>query len=120
MNIVGADENTTEHTVTSLPNGTAYTFEVQARNAEGESGPSNQASAIPAAVPSAPRSFTATAGNGEVRLQWLAPASNGGSAILRYQYRVSDVRCRQAYGDWTGHRGQCSGERRPMRTANTP
>ena len=90
MNIVGADENTTEHTVTRLTNGTAYTFEVQARNEEGESGPSNQASATPAAVPSAPRSFTATAGNAEVRLQWLAPASNGGSAILRYEYRVSD------------------------------
>ena len=99
MNIVGADENTTEHTVTRLTNATAYTFEVQARNAEGDSGPSNQASAIPAAVPSAPRSLTATAGNAEVRLQWLAPASNGGSAILRYQYRQRYGS--QAYGNWT-------------------
>ena len=49
MNIVGADENTTEHTVTRLTNGTAYTFEVQARNEEGESGPSNQANATPVA-----------------------------------------------------------------------
>ena len=39
--------NATSYTVTRLTNGTAYTFEVQARNAEGESGPSNQASATP-------------------------------------------------------------------------
>ena len=45
-------------------NDTAYTFEVQARNAEGESGPSNQASATPGAGDStAPmlRSATTTA-----------------------------------------------------------
>ena len=30
-------------------NGTSYTFEVQARNEEGESGPSNQANATPVA-----------------------------------------------------------------------
>ena len=93
------EANATSYPVTSLMNDTAYTFEVQARNAEGASGPSNQARATPATVPSAPRSFTATAGNGEVRLQWLAPASNGGSAILRYQYRQQYGS--QAYGNWT-------------------
>ena len=91
--------NAASYPVTRLTNGTAYTFEVRAWNVEGESGPSNQASATPATVPTAPRSFTATAGNGEVRLQWLAPASNGGSAILRYQYRQRYGS--QAYGDWT-------------------
>ena len=93
------EANATSYPVTSLANDTAYTFEVRARNEEGESGPSNQASATPATVPSAPRSFTATAGNGEVRLQWLAPASTGGSAILRYQYRQRYGS--QAYGNWT-------------------
>ena len=41
------EANATSYPVTSLMNDTAYTFEVQARNAEGESGPSNQASATP-------------------------------------------------------------------------
>ena len=43
------EANATSYPVTSLANDTAYTFEVQARNAEGESGPSNQASVTPAA-----------------------------------------------------------------------
>ena len=42
--------NATSYPVTSLTNGTAYTFEVQARNPEGNSGPSNQASATPVAA----------------------------------------------------------------------
>ena len=41
--------NATSYTVTFLTNGTAYTFEVQARNDEDDSGPSNQASATPVA-----------------------------------------------------------------------
>ena len=43
------EANATSYPVTSLMNDTAYTFEVQARNAEGDSGPSNQASATPVA-----------------------------------------------------------------------
>ena len=43
------EANATSYPVTSLMNDTAYTFEVQARNEEGESGPSNQASATPVA-----------------------------------------------------------------------
>ena len=43
------EANATSYPVTSLMNDTAYTFEVQARNAEGDSGPSNQASATPGA-----------------------------------------------------------------------
>ena len=58
------EANATSYPVTSLANDTAYTFEVQARNAEGASGPSNQASATPVAGDStAPvlRSATTTA-----------------------------------------------------------
>ena len=43
------EANATSYPVTSLMNDTAYTFEVQARNEEGDSGPSNQASATPVA-----------------------------------------------------------------------
>ena len=43
------EANATSYPVTSLMNDTAYTFEVQARNEEGDSGPSNQARATPVA-----------------------------------------------------------------------
>ena len=55
------EANATSYPVTSLANDTAYTFEVQARNAEGASGPSNQASATPGAGDStAPMLMSAT------------------------------------------------------------
>ena len=86
-NISGADVNTTEHTVTGLTNGTGYTFKVRAKNPMGEGPASNEATATPVTVPTAPQSFMATAGNGSVRLDWTAPSSDGGSAIVRYEYR---------------------------------
>ena len=55
-----------------------------------------------------PRSLTAEGGNQEVTLRWLAPASNGGSAILRYQYRQQYGS--QAYGDWTDIANSAPGE----------
>ena len=87
-NIAGSDAATTGHTVTGLINGTTYTFMVRAKNPMGKGPQSNQASATPVTLASAPQSFTATAGNGEVALRWAAPASDGGSAIRRYEYRV--------------------------------
>ena len=87
INISGSNANTTEHTVTGLTNGTNYTFRVRAKNPMGEGLPSNEASTTPVTVPSVPQNFTLTPGNGQVRLEWTAPASDGGSAILRYEYR---------------------------------
>jgi hypothetical protein len=37
-------------------------------------------------APSAPTNLTATPGDGEVALNWTAPASDGGSAIIRYEF----------------------------------
>ena len=37
--------------------------------------------------PSVVRELKAASGNGQVRLSWKAPASTGGSAILRYERR---------------------------------
>ncbi len=79
----------TSYTVTGLTNGTAYTFTVAAVNAAG-TGPPSAASApvtptVPAAtLPGAPTGLTAGAGNGSAVLAWIAPASNGGSAITGY------------------------------------
>jgi hypothetical protein len=77
---------TTTHTVTGLANGTRYYFRVFARNAAGTGAASNVANAIPRTRPSAPRTLTAAATtvSGQVRLSWLLPASNGGSAITDY------------------------------------
>ena len=86
--ITGADDTTTEHTVTGLTNGTSYRFKVRAKNPIGGEGPeSNEVTAVPRTVPTAPQSLSATAGNGSVRLDWTAPSSDGGLPINRYQYR---------------------------------
>ena len=76
-------------TVTGLTNGTAYTFTVAATNGQGvgeASAPSNSVTPTPsmATVPGAPTNVTATAGNGQARVSFAAPASNGGSPITAY------------------------------------
>ena len=76
-------------TVLSLTNGTFHTFQVRARNSAGP-GPASEATATPTATtttPGAPRSLDASGGNGRVTLSWTAPASDGGAAISRYEYR---------------------------------
>ena len=89
--------------IASLTAGTSYQVQVRATNAEGD-GPwsasgSGSTGTSSNTAPDAPRSLTAEGGNQEVTLRWLAPASNGGSAILRYQYRQRYGS--QAHGNWT-------------------
>ena len=40
-------------------------------------------------APGSPRNLTAVGGNGEAVLTWDAPASDGGSAITDYEYRIN-------------------------------
>ena len=49
--------------------------------------------------PEAPAALTATAGNGAVRLEWSPPESDGGTPILRYEYRLKEGR--GEFGEWT-------------------
>jgi hypothetical protein len=65
--------------VTGLTNGTAYTFTVKATNAAG-TGPnsSSSASVTPYAIPGAPTSVSASAGNASAVVYFTAPASDGG------------------------------------------
>ena len=87
MTINDGVRSTTGYTVAGLANGTRYYFRVFARNVVGQSPASNIANAITAITkPTAPRSLAAaaTSVSGQIRLTWVAPASNGGSAITDY------------------------------------
>ena len=55
----------------------------------------------PVTTPGAPASLTATRGNTEVDLRWTPPASDGGAAITKYQYRVSTDGGTTWAPDWT-------------------
>jgi hypothetical protein len=70
--------------VTGLTNGTTYSFVVKATNAGGDSAASNEVSATPRTVPSAPTGVTATAGDGQATVRFETPASDGGSPITGY------------------------------------
>lgn len=67
-----------------LVNGQTYYYNLTARNAVGEGPSSNEANAIPMAVPEPPTGLVATAGNGQVALSWLEPSDDGGSPITNY------------------------------------
>jgi hypothetical protein len=78
----GADSSCT---VTGLTNGVNYYFTVEALNQVGPGLPSAEATATPATVPGAPTRLRAAAGVRGATLSWSVPASNGGSAVMRYK-----------------------------------
>ena len=82
------------YTVTSLTNGTLYSFRARAVNMIGNGPWSAEQSARPSTVPGAP-SISLTAGNGQIRVGITAPASDGGLSIT--QYRVEWVSSTQSY-----------------------
>ena len=90
----------TSTTVTGLTNGQPYRFRVRALNNVGE-GAASAASAnvTPAQEPGAPTGLSATVSDRSVDLSWTAPASNGGAAILRYEYELDFS------GTWTSTGG---------------
>ncbi|NDF54586.1 MAG: hypothetical protein EB145_10390, partial [Proteobacteria bacterium] len=81
----------TSATVTGLTNGTSYSFRVSATSAAGTGSASGTASATPATAPGIPTSLAVSpsATAGEVSVSWVAPASNGGSAITDYSLQWS-------------------------------
>ena len=76
--------------VTSLTNGTAYTFTVHATNSVGNSVESSPSAAVtPATVPGAPTGVVGTPGNTTASIAFTAPGSAGGSAITGYTATLS-------------------------------
>ncbi|OLS18881.1 MAG: Amylopullulanase precursor [Candidatus Heimdallarchaeota archaeon LC_3] len=77
--------NTTNSYIDSgLANGDTYYYKVSAINSNGEGAQSSEASATPAAPPSAPQSMSAKYGNQNITLSWSAPASNNGANVTGY------------------------------------
>ena len=114
-------------TVGNLVNGREYVFEVRAVNALGKGGaetvqatPERRIAPPPPPrggggggggllfVPEAPLGLMAMPGDGAVRLEWGPPASDGGTPILRYEYRLKEGR--GAFGEWTPIEDSAPGE----------
>ena len=68
--------STTRYTIPSLTNGTPYTVRVIATRTGATDG--------------APQHLRGVPGDAQVTLTWDAPSSDGGSAILRYEYAIDD------------------------------
>ena len=77
--------NVLTYTDTSLTNGQIYYYKVSAVNSVGEGAQSDEASATPATVPSAPTIDSATPGDTQVVLVWSAPVDNGGASVTNYR-----------------------------------
>ena len=76
-----------EETVPGLTNGQSYAVAVRAVTAAG-AGPAAEVTATPVTTPGAPQRLRSEPGDAEVTLRWDAPASDGGSPILRYEYAI--------------------------------
>ena len=80
--IPNSGDTTTSYTVTSLTNGTEYTFGVRAVNAGGN-GAESTVTATPALAPTAPTNLEAEVGDRRIGLTWDDP---GDSTIDEYEY----------------------------------
>lgn len=76
--------NVLSYDATELTNGTTYYFVIRATNASGDSLNSDEVSAMPKTVPSAPTEVTVTAGDGQATVSFTAPTDHGGSPITGY------------------------------------
>ena len=86
-----ASGSTTRYTIPSLTNGTEYTVRVIATRTGATDGPpSAEVKGTPFTTPGAPQHLSGVPGDEQVMLTWDAPSSDGGSAILRYEYAIDD------------------------------
>ncbi len=87
----------TSTTVTGLDNGTSYQFQVRAVNGTSPGPPAETTETLANSAPGAPPGLTATGGDESVTLNWSAP-EDGGSQIIRYEYRYAATG--QTFSDW--------------------
>ena len=84
--IPNSDASTTNHTVTTLTNGTEYTFQVRAVNSVGDGAASDETTATPAGPPGAPTDLEVNVESHQRLLAaWLAPSDTGGAEITSYR-----------------------------------
>ena len=107
--------------IPDLTSGTFYGFQVRAVNINGESEPSNTATGTTPSsptVPSAPSGLRFVIYNGNSRLTWTAPSSNGGSSITDYEYRYRENNT-GSWGSWESAGDISTGENIPDLTSGT-
>ena len=75
-------------TVRNLDNGMSYEFQVRAFNGISPGQAATASATLAESAPGAPSGLTATGGDESVTLNWSAP-EDGGSQILRYEYRYA-------------------------------
>ena len=83
-----ASTSTSPITITGLANGAAVAVSIRAVNAVGAGAASTPVTVTPATVPGAPAIVGDTVAGSDAQLSaaFTAPASDGGSAVIRYQY----------------------------------
>jgi parallel beta-helix repeat protein len=85
---------------TNVINGVTYYYRVSAVNEIGEGSLSEEVNEKPLSVPSEPRVLSAKSGDAYINLSWTAPASYGGSIIIRYNiYRGTSPEEQSFLGD---------------------
>jgi titin len=83
-------QTTSPYTIPNVVNGVLYGVSFIARNARGNSAPSNVLYAQPYRIPDAPTQLTLTPGTGSITMNFTQPVFNGGNAIIDYQYSIND------------------------------
>ena len=95
-------------TVRNLDNGTSYEFQVRAYNGISPGQAATASATLAESAPGAPSGLTATGGDESVTLNWSAPG-DGGSQILRYEYRYGATG--ETWGEWMTVSGSGSARR---------
>jgi hypothetical protein len=90
ISATGVDEitvanNLTTRVVTGLSAGSEYTFLIKARNSLGKSVSASFSAVTVPNTPGAPTSVTTSVTGTSISANWVAPTSNGGSAITGYK-----------------------------------
>ena len=102
----GANANTI--TLKELINGTVHTFEVRATSDAGKGAPASVDATPRADPPSAPTGLSALHFDRSAQLNWTAPETDGGSPVIRYEYRQKADGA--DFGEWTAVPDSGTGE----------